>query len=125
MILACPMRQHKTSISSTMSRNFSKSPPKKARDLATYENLNEPHKKVYDETIDEFKTKFIAYFECTSKKAIRLNGYPLEGVLGGIDLTMPFDQQIEGLIHEIHYIIVHVMIHQQQALLNFMDNMIN
>ncbi|KAK1682757.1 hypothetical protein QYE76_043605 [Lolium multiflorum] len=77
-----------------------------AEEQITYEELPPDHKK-YDELKAIVEAELIGSFEKTRSHGIRFKGFTPQGVLEGVDLSLPSDERTRALRQEINYVVAH------------------
>ena len=73
----------------------------------TYEELPAEHKKNYDDVKAAFEADLIGSFVRTRSHGIRWNGFSPDGVLDGIDLSVPSEERTRALRQEVNYMVAH------------------
>ncbi|KAK1630117.1 hypothetical protein QYE76_004432 [Lolium multiflorum] len=83
-----------------------------------YEDLPEEHKKKYDELKAVFEADLIGSFEKTRSHGIRFKGFTPEGVLEGLDLSLPSEERTRALRQEVNYMVAHSLHRHSESLVN-------
>jgi hypothetical protein len=83
-----------------------------------YEELPEEHKKKYDELKALFEADLIGSFEKTRSHGIRFKGFTPEGVLDGVDLSLPSEERTRALRQETNYMVAHSLHRHSESLVN-------
>jgi hypothetical protein len=87
----------------------------------TYDELTDDHKKNYDELKSQFEADLIGSFERTRSHGIRWKGFSPEGVLDGVDLSLPSEERTRALRQEVNYMVAHSMHRFSESLLNSLE----
>ncbi|KAK1664830.1 hypothetical protein QYE76_052989 [Lolium multiflorum] len=85
-----------------------------------YEDLPE-HKKKYDDLKAIFEADLIGSFEKTRSHGIRFKGFKPEGVLEGVDLSLPSEDRTRALRQEINYAVAHSLHRHSESLVNTLE----
>ncbi|KAK1601551.1 hypothetical protein QYE76_037200 [Lolium multiflorum] len=86
----------------------------------TYEELTEDHKKNYDELKSQFEAD-LGSFERTRSHGIRWKGFSPEGVLDGVDLSLPSEERTRALRQEVNYMVAHSLHRHFESLVNSLE----
>ncbi|KAK1629811.1 hypothetical protein QYE76_004126 [Lolium multiflorum] len=78
-----------------------------AEEQITYEDLPADHKKKYDDLKAIIEAELIGSFEKTRSHGIRFKGFTPQGVLEGVDLSLPSQERTRALRQEINYVVAH------------------
>ncbi|KAK1616207.1 hypothetical protein QYE76_021724 [Lolium multiflorum] len=84
----------------------------------TYDELTEDHKKNYDAIKSQFEADLIGSFERTRSHGVRWKGFSPEGILDGVDLSLPSEERTRALRQEVNYMVAHSMHRFSESLLN-------
>ncbi|KAK1599885.1 hypothetical protein QYE76_018720 [Lolium multiflorum] len=87
----------------------------------TYDELTEDHKKNYDAIKSQFEADLIGSFERTRSHGVRWKGFSPEGVLDGVDLSLPSEERTRALRQEVNYMVAHSMHRFSESLLNSLE----
>ncbi|KAK1653093.1 hypothetical protein QYE76_070898 [Lolium multiflorum] len=112
-ILARPVG-HSTTTASTSATEMAGTP-------VTYDELTEDHKKNYDAIKSQFEADLIGSFERTRSHGVRWKGFSPEGVLDGVDLSLPSEERTRALRQEVNYMVAHSMHRFSESLLNSLE----
>ncbi|KAK1680552.1 hypothetical protein QYE76_041400 [Lolium multiflorum] len=89
-----------------------------AEEQITYEDLPAEHKKKYDELKAIVDAELIGSFEKTRSHGIRFKGFTPQGVLDGLDLSLPSEERTRALRQEINYVVAHSLHRHSESLVN-------
>ncbi|KAK1607179.1 hypothetical protein QYE76_030852 [Lolium multiflorum] len=92
-----------------------------AEEQITYEDLPPDHKKKYDELKAIVEAELIGSFEKTRSHGIRFKGFTPQGVLEGVDLSLPSDERTRALRQEINYVVAHSLHRHSESLVNTLE----
>ncbi|KAK1632675.1 hypothetical protein QYE76_006990 [Lolium multiflorum] len=92
-----------------------------AEEQITYEDLPPDHKKKYDELKAIVEAELIGSFEKTRSHGIRFKGFTPQGVLEGVDLSLPSDERTRALRQEINYVVAHSLHRHSESLVNSLE----
>ncbi|KAK1617145.1 hypothetical protein QYE76_022662 [Lolium multiflorum] len=92
-----------------------------AEEQITYEDLPPDHKKKYDELKAIVEAELIGSFEKTRSHGIRFKGFTPQGVLDGLDLSLPSDERTRALRQEINYVVAHSLHRHSESLVNSLE----
>ncbi|KAK1685968.1 hypothetical protein QYE76_046816 [Lolium multiflorum] len=92
-----------------------------AEEQITYEDLPPDHKKKYDELKAIVEAELIGSFEKTRSHGIRFKGFTPQGVLDGVDLSLPSDERTRALRQEINYVVAHSLHRHSESLVNSLE----
>ncbi|KAK1668719.1 hypothetical protein QYE76_056878 [Lolium multiflorum] len=92
-----------------------------AEEKITYEDLPPDHKKKYDELKAIVEAELIGSFEKTRSHGIRFKGFTPQGVLDGLDLSLPSDERTRALRQEINYVVAHSLHRHSESLVNSLE----
>src|SRR5215218_1509655 len=92
-----------------------------AEEQITYEDLPPDHKKKYDELKAIVEAELIGSFEKTRSHGIRFKGFTPEGVLAGLDLSLPSEERTRALRQEINYAVAHSLHRHSESLVNTLE----
>jgi hypothetical protein len=87
-------------------------------DPITYEELTLEHKQKFDEIKALFEADLIESFEMTHHHDIRWKGFPPEGSLDGVDLSLPSEERTRALRHGVNYMVAHSLHRHSESLVN-------
>jgi hypothetical protein len=87
-------------------------------DPITYEELSAEHKQRYDEMKTQFKADLIGSFERTRNHGVRWKGFSPEGVLDGVDMSVPSEDRTGALRREVNYAVAHSLHRHSESLVN-------
>ncbi|KAK1616779.1 hypothetical protein QYE76_022296 [Lolium multiflorum] len=87
----------------------------------TYEDLPAEHKKKYDELKAIVEAELIGSFEKTRSHGIRFKGFTPQGVLEGLDLSLPSEERTRALRQEINYVVAHSLHRHSESLVNTLE----
>ncbi|KAK1606253.1 hypothetical protein QYE76_029926 [Lolium multiflorum] len=87
----------------------------------TYDELTEDHKKNYDAIKSQFEADLIGSFEKTRSHGVRWKGFSPEGILDGVDLSLPSEERTRALRQEVNYMVAHSMHRFSESLLNSLE----
>ncbi|KAK1699169.1 hypothetical protein QYE76_015866 [Lolium multiflorum] len=91
-----------------------------AEEQITYEDLPAEHKRKYDELKAIVEAELIGSFEKTRSHGIRFKGFTPQGVLDGLDLSLPSEERTRALRQEINYVVAHSASHSE-SLVNSLE----
>ncbi|KAK1641619.1 hypothetical protein QYE76_059424 [Lolium multiflorum] len=86
-----------------------------AEEQITYEDLPPDHKKKYDDLKAIIEAELIGSFEKTRSHGIRFKGFTPQGVLEGVDLSLPSQERTRALRQEINYVVAHSLHRHSRA----------
>ncbi|KAK1647745.1 hypothetical protein QYE76_065550 [Lolium multiflorum] len=92
-----------------------------AEEQITYEELPPDHKKKYDELKAICEAELIGSFEKTRSHGIRFKGFTPQGVLEGVDLSLPSQERTQALRQEINYVVAHSLHRHSESLVNTLE----
>ncbi|KAK1664689.1 hypothetical protein QYE76_052848 [Lolium multiflorum] len=92
-----------------------------AEEQITYEDLPPDHKKKYDELKAIVEAELIGSFEKTRSHGIRFKGFTPQGVLDGVDLSLPSDERTRALRQEVNYMVAHSLHRHSESLVNTLE----
>ncbi|KAK1641620.1 hypothetical protein QYE76_059425 [Lolium multiflorum] len=92
-----------------------------AEEQITYEDLPPDHKKKYDELKAICEAELIGSFEKTRSHGIRFKGFTPQGVLEGVDLSLPSQERTRALRQEINYVVAHSLHRHSESLVNTLE----
>ncbi|KAK1683694.1 hypothetical protein QYE76_044542 [Lolium multiflorum] len=92
-----------------------------AEEQITYEDLPAEHKKKYDELKAIVDAELIGSFEKTRSHGIRFKGFTPQGVLEGLDLSLPSEERTRALRQEINYVVAHSLHRHSESLVNTLE----
>ncbi|KAK1694092.1 hypothetical protein QYE76_010789 [Lolium multiflorum] len=92
-----------------------------AEEQITYEDLPAEHKKKYDELKAIVEAELIGSFEKTRSHGIRFKGFTPQGVLEGLDLSLPSEERTRALRQEINYVVAHSLHRHSESLVNTLE----
>ncbi|KAK1599886.1 hypothetical protein QYE76_018721 [Lolium multiflorum] len=92
-----------------------------AEEQITYEELPPDHKKKYDELKAICEAELIGSFEKTRSHGIRFKGFTPQGVLEGVDLSLPSEERTKALRQEINYVVAHSLHRHSESLVNTLE----
>ncbi|KAK1663849.1 hypothetical protein QYE76_052008 [Lolium multiflorum] len=92
-----------------------------AEEQITYEELPPDHKKKYDELKAICEAELIGSFEKTRSHGIRFKGFTPQGVLDGVDLSLPSDERTRALRQEVNYMVAHSLHRHSESLVNTLE----
>src|SRR5215217_6305408 len=92
-----------------------------AEEQISYEELPPDHKKKYDELKAIVEAELIGSFEKTRSHGIRFKGFTPQGVLEGVDLSLPSDERTRALRQEINYVVAHSLHRHSESLVNSLE----
>ncbi|KAK1646689.1 hypothetical protein QYE76_064494 [Lolium multiflorum] len=91
-----------------------------AEEQITYEDLP-AHKRKYDELKAIVEAELIGSFEKTRSHGIRFKGFTPQGVLEGLDLSLPSEERTRALRQEINYVVAHSLHRHSESLVNTLE----
>ncbi|KAK1660392.1 hypothetical protein QYE76_048551 [Lolium multiflorum] len=92
-----------------------------AEEQITYEDLPAEHKRKYDELKAIVEAELIGSFEKTRSHGIRFKGFTPQGVLEGLDLSLPSEERTRALRQEINYVVAHSLHRHSESLVNTLE----
>ncbi|KAK1601253.1 hypothetical protein QYE76_017581 [Lolium multiflorum] len=92
-----------------------------AEEQITYEDLPAEHKKKYDDLKAIIEAELIGSFEKTRSHGIRFKGFTPQGVLEGVDLSLPSQERTRALRQEINYVVAHSLHRHSESLVNSLE----
>ncbi|KAK1684487.1 hypothetical protein QYE76_045335 [Lolium multiflorum] len=92
-----------------------------AEEQITYEELPPDHKKKYDELKAICEAELIGSFEKTRSHGVRFKGFTPQGVLEGVDLSLPSQERTQALRQEINYVVAHSLHRHSESLVNTLE----
>ncbi|KAK1695829.1 hypothetical protein QYE76_012526 [Lolium multiflorum] len=92
-----------------------------AEEQITYEDLPADHKKKYDELKAIVEAELIGSFEKTRSHGIRFKVFTPQGVLEGVDLSLPSQERTRALRQEINYVVAHSLHRHSESLVNSLE----
>ncbi|KAK1681716.1 hypothetical protein QYE76_042564 [Lolium multiflorum] len=100
---------------------MSSSAPQIAGEPVKYEDLPPEHKKKYDDLKAILEAELIGAFEKTRSHGIKFKGFQPEGVLDGLDLSLPSDERTRALRQEVNYAVAHSLHRHAESLVNTLE----
>ncbi|KAK1645268.1 hypothetical protein QYE76_063073 [Lolium multiflorum] len=95
--------------------NLAYSTSEMAEEPITYEGLPTEHKKKYDDLKAILEAELIGSFEKTRSHGVRFKGFAPQGVLEGVDLSLPSQERTQALRQEINYVVAHSLHRHSRA----------
>ncbi|KAK1613318.1 hypothetical protein QYE76_036991 [Lolium multiflorum] len=86
----------------------------------TYEDLPTEHKKKYDDLKVILEAELIG-FEKTRSHGVRFKGFAPQGILDGLDLSLPSEERTKALRPEINYMVAHSPASALESLVNTLE----
>ncbi|KAK1681896.1 hypothetical protein QYE76_042744 [Lolium multiflorum] len=87
----------------------------------TYEDLPTEHKKKYDDLKVILEAELIGSFEKTRSHGVRFKGFAPQGILDGLDLSLPSEERTRALRQEINYMVAHSLHRHSESLVNTLE----
>ncbi|KAK1649094.1 hypothetical protein QYE76_066899 [Lolium multiflorum] len=87
----------------------------------TYEDLPTEHKKKYDDLKVILEAELIGSFEKTRSHGVRFKGFAPQGILDGLDLSLPSEERTRALRQEINYVVAHSLHRHSESLVNTLE----
>ncbi|KAK1607681.1 hypothetical protein QYE76_031354 [Lolium multiflorum] len=87
----------------------------------TYEDLPTEHKKKYDDLKAILEAELIGSFEKTRSHGVRFKGFAPQGILDGLDLSLPSEECTRALRQEINYVVAHSLHRHSESLVNTLE----
>ncbi|KAK1611073.1 hypothetical protein QYE76_034746 [Lolium multiflorum] len=92
-----------------------------AEEQITYEDLPTEHKKKYDDLKVILEAELIGSFEKTRSHGVRFKGFAPQGILDGLDLSLPSEERTRALRQEINYMVAHSLHRHSESLVNTLE----
>ncbi|KAK1663180.1 hypothetical protein QYE76_051339 [Lolium multiflorum] len=87
----------------------------------TYKDLPTEHKKKYDDLKAILEAELIGSFEKTRSHGVRFKGFAPQGILDGLDLSLPSEERTRALRQEINYMVAHSLHRHSESLVNTLE----
>jgi hypothetical protein len=91
-------------------------------DPIMYEELTPEHKQKFDEIKAIFEIDLIGSFVRTRHHGVRWKGFSPKGALDGVDLSLPSEERIRALRHEVNYMVTHSLHQHSECLVNAFEH---
>ncbi|KAK1680774.1 hypothetical protein QYE76_041622 [Lolium multiflorum] len=92
-----------------------------AEEPITYKDLPTEHKKKYDDLKAILDAELIGSFEKTRSHGVRFKGFAPQGILDGLDLSLPSEERTRALRQEINYMVAHSLHRHSESLVNTLE----
>ncbi|KAK1678484.1 hypothetical protein QYE76_039332 [Lolium multiflorum] len=92
-----------------------------AEEPITYKDLPTEHKKKYDDLKAILEAELIGSFEKTRSHGVRFKGFAPQGILDGLDLSLPSEERTRALRQEVNYMVAHSLHRHSESLVNTLE----